>query len=327
MVNLGILSAAHGHANSYAAQIHALPNTHLVGLWDSDATRLSERATGYECEAFKDMAALLEKCDAVMVCAENIHHRTLTLAAATAGKSVLCEKPLATTPDDARAMVDACDKAGVQLMTAFPCRFSPAFQDLVATVQNGDIGDILAVRGTNQGKCPGSWFIDKALSGGGTVMDHTVHVTDLLRALLGSEVDSVFCEADNRLLHGDFDDMGFVALNFENGVFGTLDASWSRPKVFPTWGNVTLGVTGTKGVVEMNMFGQESVLYSDKRGGISYQNWGSSADYGLVKAFVTSVETGAPVPITGIDGLRAVEVVEAAYASAENHQPVAVRHR
>ena len=327
MVKLGILSAAHGHAGSYVAQVHALPNAELVGLWDSDAVRLADRSTAYGCEAFTEIAALLEKCDAVAVCAENIHHHALTLAAAAAGKPVICEKPLATTPDDARAMVDACDKAGVQLMTAFPCRFSPAFQELVATVQNGDIGDILAVRGTNQGKCPGGWFIDKALSGGGTVMDHTVHVTDLLRALLGSEVGSVFCEADNRLLHGDFDDMGFVALNFENGVFGTLDASWSRPKIFPTWGNVTLGVTGTKGVVEMDMFGQESVLYSDKRGSISYQNWGSSTDYGLVKAFVTSVETGSPVPVTGIDGLRAVEVVEAAYASAESHQPVEVRHR
>jgi predicted dehydrogenase len=327
MVKLGILSAAHGHANSYAAQLRALPNTQLVGLWDSDAVRLADRSLAYGCEAFTEMAALLERCDAVMVCAENVHHRALTEAAAQAGKHVLCEKPLATTPDDARAMVDACETAGVQLMTAFPCRFSPAYYDLLAMIENGDIGDVLAVRGTNQGKCPGGWFIDKALSGGGTVMDHTVHVTDLLRGLLGSEVDSVFCEADNRLLHGDFDDTGFVALNFENGVFGTLDASWSRPKVYPTWGNVTLGVTGTKGVVEMDMFGQESVLYSNKRDSITYANWGSSTDYGLVKAFVDAVESGSPVPVTGIDGLRAVEVVEAAYASAESHQPVTVRHR
>lgn len=327
MVNLGILSAAHGHANSYATQLHAMLNTTLVGLWDSDSARLTARSADYGCEAFTEIPTLLERCDAVIVCAENIDHRALTLAATQAGKHVLCEKPLATTPDDARAMVDACAAANVQLMTAFPCRFSPAFHDLLAIIENGEIGDVLAVRGTNQGKCPGGWFINKTLSGGGTVMDHTVHVTDLLRTLLGSEVDSVFCEADNRLLHGDFDDTGFVALNFENGVFGTLDASWSRPKIFPTWGNVTLSVTGTKGVVEMDMFGQESVLYSDKRGGISYQNWGSSTDYGLVKAFVDAVETGSPVPVTGIDGLRAVEVVEAAYASAESHQLVMVRHR
>jgi predicted dehydrogenase len=182
------------------------------------------------------------------------------------------------------------------------------------------------VRGTNQGKCPGGWFIDKTLSGGGTVMDHTVHVTDLLRGLLGSEVDSVFCEADNRLLHGDFDDTGFVALNFENGVFGTLDASCRARRSFLP-GVMSRWCHRHKGVVEMNMFGQESVLFSDKRGAISYQGWGSNTDYGLVKAFVDAVETGSPVPVTGIDGLRAVEVVEAAYASAESHQPVAVRHR
>jgi predicted dehydrogenase len=98
MVNIGILSAAHGHANSYAAQLRAMPNTTLVGLWDSDSARLAARSADYGCEAFGEIPALLEQCDAVMVCAENVHHRALTLAAAQAGKPVLCEKPLATTP-------------------------------------------------------------------------------------------------------------------------------------------------------------------------------------------------------------------------------------
>ncbi|MBC8101980.1 MAG: Gfo/Idh/MocA family oxidoreductase [Cytophagales bacterium] len=327
MIPIGILSVAHLHADSYAAQLHALPNARLVGIWDSDATRRTTKAAQYDCDGFDDLGALLDRCEAVVVCAENVHHRALTEAAARAGKPVLCEKPLATTPEDARAMVDFCDAAGVPLMTAFPCRFAPAFGSLLAAVQNGDLGEILAVRGTNHGKCPGGWFVDRTLSGGGTVMDHTVHVTDLLRVLLGSEVQSVYCEADNRLLHGDFDDTGFLALNFESGIFGTLDASWSRPASFPTWGDVTLGVTGTKGVLEMNLFAQESVLYSDKTGGVTYQGWGSDIDYGMVAAFVEAVESGSPVPITGIDGLRAVEVVEAAYASAKTNQPAAVRRR
>ena len=134
----------------------------------------------------------------------------------------------------------------------------------------------------------------------------------------------MFCEADNRLLHGDFDDTGFLSFTFETGVFATLDASWSRPKTFPTWGDVTLGVTGTKGVLELDMFAQESVLYDDATGRVAYQNWGTSIDKGLVDSFIHAVQTGEPVPITGVDGLRAVEIVAAAYESVRTHQAASV---
>ncbi len=326
MVKIGILSVAHMHVNAYAAQIKRLPDAELVGIWDDNAERRARQAGHYGVPPFEDPDVLLAACDAVVICAENARHRALCERAAAAGKHVLCEKPLATTPEDARAMIDACDAAGVQLMTAFPTRFSPAFQNLLAAVRNGDLGEILAVRGTNRGRNPGGWFVDKSLSGGGAVMDHTVHVADLLRVLLSSEPAEVYCEADNRILHGDFEDTGFLAITFENGVFATLDASWSRPKTFPTWGDVTLGVTGTQGVMELDMFAQESVLYSDANSRISYQGWGSDIDKGMVAAFVGAIAAGTPVPVTGVDGLRAVEVVEAAYKSIARAQPAAVRH-
>ncbi|HVK02621.1 MAG TPA: Gfo/Idh/MocA family oxidoreductase [Armatimonadaceae bacterium] len=328
MLKIGLLSTAHMHAASYAAQVNAHPAAQLVGLWDDSPERLAKQAQAYQTAPFADADELVAASDAVVVCSENVHHRALTEKAAAAGKPVLCEKPLAINPDDARAMVETCRAAGVPLYTAFPCRFSPAFQQLRDVVGSGALGEILAVRGTNRGRCPGGWFVDTKLSGGGAVMDHTVHVTDLLRFLLGSEAKSVFCESDNNLIHGDFDDTGFVAINFESGVFATLDASWSRPKTFPTWGDVTLGVTGTKGTVELDMFGQESVLFSDTAGRVSYAGWGSNIDEGLVKAFVRAVTEGVADEIaTGEDGLRAVEVVEAAYESVRTHRVAAVRHR
>jgi predicted dehydrogenase len=327
MLNIGLLSTAHLHADSYVAQLRTVSNARLVGLWDTDADRAARKAAEYGCPALPDIDAVFAASDAVIITAENVHHRALTEAAARAGKHVLCEKPLATSPEDARAMVDACRAAGVQLMTAFPCRFAAAFVQAKAAIDRGEIGDVLAVRGTNHGQCPGGWFVDAALSGGGTVTDHTVHVTDLLRVLLGSEVASVYCEMDNRLLHGAVEDTGFVALNFENGVFATLDASWSRPKVFPTWGDVTLAITGTRGVLEVDLFAQASVLYSDRQHAILQQGWGSNIDRGMVAAFVDAVTAGTRVPVTGEDGLRAVEVVEAAYASARTHQVAPVVRR
>lgn len=328
-MRIGFLSTAHLHAGSYVAEISALNDVRLAGIWDHRSERAQADAAKWGTAAFPTVDALLEAVDAVVVCSENVHHKNLVLAAAAAGKPVLCEKPLATTPDDAQAMVDACSGAGVPLMTAFPCRFSPSWARFKAIVAGGEIGDLLALRGTNQGMCPGGWFVDKALSGGGAVMDHTVHVTDLLRDLLADEVREVYCESGNGLLHGDFDDTGVLTLNFQGGPFATLDASWSRPKSFPTWGNVTLYAVGTKGTLEMDMFSQDAVLYSDVSMRVMNQHWGSSIDRGLVAAFVEAVRSGA-VPAgaaDGVDGLRAVEVVEAAYASVACGQPVAVRHR
>lgn len=325
-MKIGLISAAHMHLDAYATEVRNLPGVTVSGLWDDNPERLARKSSEYGVNPINDLDRLIESSDAVIICAENAHHRALTERAAQAKKSVLCEKPLATSPDDAAAMVQVCQANGVSLMTAFPCRFATAFLQLHAMVANGDLGDILAVRGTNRGQCPGGWFVDKALSGGGAVMDHTVHVTDLLRVLLADECASVFCESDNTLLHGDFDDSGFLSLTFEQGAFATLDASWSRPPSFPTWGDVTLSVIGTEGTADADLFAQGSLLYTNQ-GGPRQTGWGSSTDKGLVRAWIDSLRTGAPPPVTGVDGLRTVEVVEAAYKSVVSHQNEPVLRR
>jgi predicted dehydrogenase len=221
-------------------------------------------------------------------------------------------------------MIDACKRADVQLMTAFTCRFSAVMRRLKEALDSGKPGNILAIRGTNRGRNPGGWFTDKALSGGGATIDHTVHVVDLMRWILKDEVREVYCEMSNGIAHQVWDDVGFLTLAFRKGVFGSLDASWSRPKTFPTWGDVTLDVVCDNGVLTMDMFSQNLVLYSDKTDSVSWHNWGSSPDDGLVGAFARAVAHGEPVPVTGEDGLRAAEVALAAYRSAELHAPVAI---
>jgi predicted dehydrogenase len=298
----------------------------LVGIADHDPQRAQEMAQRYETQAFPSYEALLDSpgLDAVVICSENARHRKLCEMAAAAGKHVLCEKPLSVSVADAQAMIAACKHAGVQLMTAFPCRFSPVMLRLKAAIESGAAGEILAMRGTNRGRNPGGWFVVKSESGGGATMDHTVHVTDLMRWLLQDEVKEVYAEIGNGINHAEFDDTGFVTMSFQKGVFATLDASWSRPRAFPTWGDVTLEVVTERGTLSMDMFAQNLVLYSDRANNVSWRNWGGDMDEGLVEAFAQAVATGDPVPITGEDGLRAVEVTLAAYRSAAQNAPVAL---
>lgn len=322
-VKIGIMSMAHMHAYSYADAVRSMPNAELAGIADHDTDRAIQTATTFETTAFARYADLLRTdIDAVIIGSENVRHRELCEMAADAGKHVLCEKPLATSVEDGQAMIAACRKRQVQLMTAFPCRFSPAMGRLRTTVIDGAAGSILAIRGTNRGRCPFGWFVQTELSGGGAVIDHTVHVTDLMRWLTGSEVVEVYAEISNRMFGQDFDDTGFLNLRFANGVFASLDTSWSRPKSFPTWGDVTMAVVCDRGTLTLDMFAQNLVLYSDKSGATSWSHWGDNIDRLMLEAFVSAIADGQPVPITGEDGLRAAEVALAAYRSAETGEPV-----
>ena len=326
-VKIGILSAAHMHAVSYAHALAAHPEVSLAGIADPDETRGRALAESVGTAYFASADALLEsKLDGAIVTSENVHHRALTEQAAASGvRAVLCEKPLATTAEDARALVAACAARKVRLATAFPCRYSPVFRKLREQVSAGVIGDVLAIRGTNRGRAPGGWFTDTALSGGGAVIDHTVHVADLNRVLLGREATEVYAEISNGFAHGTYDDTGFLTIGYEGGIFATLDTSWSRPKTYPTWGDVTMQVVGTQGVLDMDMFGQSLVHYEDHAGQVSWPNWGSDTDAGLVADFVRLASgQEAPDLATGEDGLRALEVALAAYRSADVGQPVAV---
>ena len=192
-------------------------------------------------------------------------------------------------------------------------------------VQDGTLGEVLALRGTNHGKMPGGWFVDQALSGGGAVIDHTVHVADLNRLLLRREAIEVYAEIGSGFHHRSWEDTGFLTIGYKGGVFATLDTSWSRPQTYPTWGDVTLQVVGTGGVLDLDIFAQNIIHYDEKAGQMSWDHWGSGTDAGLIADFLR-LTRGEPAPdlATGEDGLRALAVALAAYRSAAAGEPVAV---
>ena len=325
-LKVGMISFAHGHAYSYFYSLRQIPEVQIVGIADEVRSRVDSIVGEYGVPYFADYRELLaQDVDAVVICSENAHHAQMAIDAANAKKHVLCEKPLGTTLEEMERMIAACKDNGVQLMTAFPCRYLAAVVCAKEAVERGDIGDIVAIKGTNHGGNPGSWFVDKQLSGGGAVMDHTVHVMDLMNWLLQSKVTEVYAYAAT-LFQEDLgvDDAGMVHIKFENGVFAALDTSWSRPKSFPTWGDVTMEIVGTKGVISVDGFAQHNDLYSEEAGKGLWTYWGDDMDTYMVRDFVRALLQGEPVPVTGEDGLRSTQVALAAYESVKLGQPVAL---
>lgn len=323
VVKIGMMSFAHLHAHSYASCLKRLPGVEFAGIADDDQARAKAMAKQYGVKAFGSYEDMLASdIDAVIVTSENVRHRRHVVTAAQSEKHVMCEKPLATTMQDAEAIVEVAKRSGIKLMTAFPCRFHPAFTRLKQAVSAGELGTVLAIKGTNQGRCPGGWFTNPELSGGGAVIDHTVHLVDLMRTLMGTEPARVYAEIDNRILGQDFDDTGILSVDFTNGVFATIDSSWSRPKSYPIWGNVNMEVIGTEGVIKMEMFAQTIDLFSDKTGRHTYEYWGDDIDLALVGSFARSVAEDTRVEISGEDGLKALEVALAAYQSVDTRETV-----
>ncbi len=326
-LKIGILSFAHMHAQSYARILSAHPDATLVGAADPDRARGQDACRQWGIEFFPGEEALLAQgLDGVVVTSENVHHRRLVEQAARSGvRAILCEKPLAPTQADAQAMMKCCRASDVSLATAFPCRYSPAFRRAQAQVRAGAIGDILALRGTNRGKMPGGWFVQTHLSGGGCIIDHSVHVADLNRLLLGREAVSVHAEAGHGFYHQTWEDTGMLTIEYDGGVFATLDTSWSRPESYPTWGDVTMQIVGTEGILDLDLFAQDIMHYDGNSSGVRRTPWGSDLDAAMLEDFLRLARgQQAPALATGDDGLRAGQVALAAYRSLDTGQPAPV---
>jgi predicted dehydrogenase len=329
-LRLGLLSMAHVHADAYLDLLAGMPGVVLAGLWDEDEARGSAAAARHGTAFFASEAALLaERPDGVIVASVNSEHRRLTELAAAAGVHVLCEKPLATRLGDARAMIAACAAANARLMTAFPMRFSPVLGELERAIRIGTLGELACLEGINTGTVPDqhrSWFVDPVLAGGGALIDHVVHLADAYRWLLHSEVVEVYAVA-NRILqerHAGVETGGLLSLRFENGIFATIDCSWSKPRSYPTWGGLSIEAIGTGGAVIADAFRQRLVLYGTADVGISWPSWASDANVAMIDEFVAAIREDREPSATGVDGLRALEVVDAAYRSIESGEPVRV---
>jgi predicted dehydrogenase len=117
-----------------------------------------------------------------------------------------------------------------------------------------------------------------------------------------------------------------VTIEFPNGVFATLDSSWSRPQNYKTWGDVTMNVVGDAGVVEMDMFGQAVETYG-KSSGYAAAGFGADLDALLVDEFVTACLADRAPEVTCFDGAQAARVALAGYASVVSGQPAPVGAR
>lgn len=325
-LRVGIMSFAHVHAASYAALLRDDPTVTLVcadpdsaaDVAAGDGTRgrpFAEQLGVDYVDSYEELFAA--GVDAVLVCSENTRHRELVELAAHHGAHVLCEKPLATTVADAEAMIAACDAAGVNLMVAYPVRFSPDFVSLREAYRSGQLGTIVIANGTNNGKIPvgaRAWFGDPELAGGGCLVDHTVHVADLMDALMEAEPVSVYA-VSNDILHRDkpeakAETAGLVHITYDNGVTLVVDASWSVPDDGPTWGGLTLDLVTDQTLVHIAPFAHAMTGVSAASQPAAFYTFGVNLDRLMLDEFFTAIRENRPAQPDGRSRLGTTRIIE-----------------
>lgn len=223
VVGAGLIGSWH------AARWKDLP-VELVGFYDHTPENAEKAARTFGGRAFESLEALLGEVDLVDVCTPTPAHKEGVLAAAAAGKAIVCEKPLARHLRDAEAMIHACEAAGVPLFVAHVVRFFPQYAKAKALQDAGELGRPGVLRTVRAGSFPRlnpeSWYNSFA-QGGGVVMDLAIHDLDFARWLYG-EVERVFTRGLT-FAGESMRDHALITLRFKNGAIGHIEGSWASP--------------------------------------------------------------------------------------------------
>jgi len=226
-----------GIGQAHVQAIQATPGARLAAVCSTDEETLQKVAERHGVEAYTDYHRLLERADVdvVCVCTPSGLHAEVGIAAALAGKHVLCEKPLDVTLARADALIEACRKAGVWLGAVFQSRFHPLNLAIKAAIDSGRLGRIVyadahlywyRAHTYFSGGDPKGWHGTWALDGGGAFINQGIHNVDLVQWLVGP-VKSVFARAGTFTHSIETEDVGTAVLTFESGALGNLTCTTS----------------------------------------------------------------------------------------------------
>jgi predicted dehydrogenase len=307
----------------------------LLGVADIVEERAQAVAKEHGATAYTDYHELLkdDRIKAVSIVTPDAVHAEIAIAAAEAGKHILCEKPLATTVEEAEAIVAAADKAGVKLMVDFHARWSPVFYKAKQAIEAGEIGEPQHVyyRLSDRISVPTDML---SWAGKSTVMWFIgSHSIDTVRWLLNDEVTRVYAVAGSRVLKPmgiDTPDYYQATLTFSSGATAVIENSWIMPNTMPNIIDLKLELVGSKGAVysdsshnrALETYTEKSASYPDflVMPCVYEKQQGFAAE--SIRHFIDCVLEDRELLVTGRDGLIVTKVICAIEESVRTGQPV-----
>jgi predicted dehydrogenase len=312
VIKIGFLGCAHVHAATYCQELRLSQQGRPVAVFDHDRARADAFAAAHDLTVAPTPEGLCAMVDAVIITGEHVTYPEYVAVAATADVPVLCEKPLGTSAEAAKAILSS----GAWLSVAFPVRYAPPVRQAKAAIENGSLGALVAMSGTNHAAFPGGFFGTRSESGGGALIDHVVHLADALRWLTGCEYRTVYAEAGRFSRVGDVEDAGQVVVTTTDGAWASIDPSWSRPVGMPGANDLVMTLWFENGRLSIDAFARHGSLV-DEDGAVTHLPYGRSMDAELLDDWLTAIRLGSAPPVPMDDGWKATQVALAALTSAQ----------
>jgi myo-inositol 2-dehydrogenase / D-chiro-inositol 1-dehydrogenase len=334
LVNICVIGSGRAgmiHARNFARSV---PGAKLAAMVDpvEDAAKSACDELGIATYYLDYKDALADKdIDGVVVVTPTAYHRDIVLDAASAGKHILCEKPMAMTASECSDMTAAAEKANVKLQLAFMRRFDESFMHAKERIDAGEIGDVVSVKSLTHGpSTPRPWMYDLAKSNG-PLAEVSSHDIDALHWYSGSYISEVYAVAGNYRCpdaaeeYPDFYDNVLMNCRFRNNTMGLVDGAQgvqygydSRVEILGTRGIIHVGKQNNFNVVTVSLNGIGTPFVK------SWQNLFLDAYFREDAHFVECISKDETPRVTGRDGLEAVKVVNAGNLSIIEKRPVKI---
>lgn len=326
-MNVGIIGAGF-FGEKHAAAIHALDDLTLVAASRTDPGQLESFTDRFGGTGYTEYRDLLDdpRVDGVVVATPHASHREIAIAAAAAGKHVLLEKPMATTPSECDDVLEACERAGITLMVGHVTHFSRAFRIAKDLLGRGEMGRVVAGLSVMRkqwfepNRRP--WHLDRA-RGGGVLMTGGIHAVDRLTWLMGADVTSVSAQLGTRFFDQSADDTGLLFLRYANDAAGAV-FSVGYEEGAPEHGTE---LTCSKGILRVHTVHGVSVGRGERWEVIPDSGMNPWIDEALIqewRAFTQAVHGGSEPAVSGRFARHVMAALFAAETSSRERREVAV---
>jgi UDP-N-acetylglucosamine 3-dehydrogenase len=311
-VNVGVVGVGSWGKN-HARVFSELESAQLVGVCDIDSNRVTEMAKTYGAAPHTQLEDLLENggIEAVSICTPTTTHYDIALEVIKHGKHVLVEKPMVSSTEEARRLIEDSEKRGVNLMVGFIERFNPGVRRIKSLIKDDVLGEVILASARRVGRWP------KRVGDVGVVKDTAIHDFDIMRYLFERDPHSVYARMANS--HHELEDYAEVVLSFGGVQTGFVEANWLTPRRIRT-----LTITAEEGIASLDYLTQQIAIEDTDRMVKPSNKWKEPLAIEL-REFIRSIIECRDPQVTGHDGLRALEIAEMAIKSALKNQVVAFR--
>jgi UDP-N-acetylglucosamine 3-dehydrogenase len=308
-MRIALLGTSHPHTREYLRTLTALSAVEVVGLFDENDAPGCTLAAEFAVPHLTDAQALPATApDAVIVGGTLNRRPALIEQALTMAGSLLCELPLAPTPDGVNETMQLCQARGATLTPALSLRLLSVFRSLKQILEKNELGQVVSARLEYQIRKPTD-------AGRDLMLENIAQTIDLLCWLFGVDIAELYAETGRGLLHSDkkVDDAALLSVALSNRIYATLDVSMALPPGYPAPEDLKLEVIGTEGTARVDAYRQKIDTYTDT-GSIS-ASWGSSRFAELLDGFIG----GATSLATADDALRAQETAFSVYEKVHDN--------